>query len=256
MKPLIAFLRKEALEHLRTGRLILLGILFVLLGIMNPAVAKLTPLLLDMMRESMATSGMTVTASEPTALDCWMQFFKNIPIGLIAFGLIESGIFTREYRSGTLLLSLTKGLARSTVVLAKAAVPAVLWTAGYWLCAGITRAYAAYYWGGETVPNLVPSLFAWWVFGLWIVGLMILFSVLFLSNTGVLAGTGGAVLTCILLGMFPPIAKYLPTALTDGTALITGAADPSVLTAPLLIAAGTALACFAAGVLIFRRKQL
>ena len=39
--------------------------------------------------------------------------------GLIAFVLLQSSIFTREYTSGTLTLSLTKGLARYKVVLSK-----------------------------------------------------------------------------------------------------------------------------------------
>ena len=56
MKALIAFLKKELLEQLRTGRLMLLSILFVLFGIMNPAVAKLTPWLLEVMADSLAVA--------------------------------------------------------------------------------------------------------------------------------------------------------------------------------------------------------
>ena len=43
MKSLFAFMKKEWMEQVRSGKVILLGIIFVLLGIMNPAVAKLTP---------------------------------------------------------------------------------------------------------------------------------------------------------------------------------------------------------------------
>ena len=51
---MIAFWKKEWLEQLRSGKLIILGILFVLFGIMNPAVAKLTPWLLEAMADSLA----------------------------------------------------------------------------------------------------------------------------------------------------------------------------------------------------------
>ena len=47
MKHFLAFLRKEAIEHKRTGKCTILGILFVLFGIMNPAIAKMTPWLLQ-----------------------------------------------------------------------------------------------------------------------------------------------------------------------------------------------------------------
>ena len=40
MKALTAFIKKEIMEQFRTGKLIVLGVLFVLVGIMNPAVAK------------------------------------------------------------------------------------------------------------------------------------------------------------------------------------------------------------------------
>ena len=43
MKSLLAFIKKETMEQFRSGRLTILGILFVLLGVMNPAVAKITP---------------------------------------------------------------------------------------------------------------------------------------------------------------------------------------------------------------------
>lgn len=41
MKQLMAFMKKEFLEQLRTGRVILLLILFCLFGILNPATAKI-----------------------------------------------------------------------------------------------------------------------------------------------------------------------------------------------------------------------
>ena len=143
MKSLLAFIHKEMLEQRRSGKLIILGILFVVLGIMSPAIAKLTPWLMEMMADSLAGSGLIFTSVSVTAMDSWVQFFKNMPIGLIAFVLIESSIFTREYQTGTLLLSLTKGLERHKVVAAKAVVLVFLWTICYWLCAGITCGYTA-----------------------------------------------------------------------------------------------------------------
>lgn len=256
MKSLFAFVKKEFLEHVRSGRLILLCVLFVLLGIMNPAIAKLTPWMMEMLADSMAESGFVVMPVTVNALDAWMQFFKNIPIGLIAFVLLENGIFTREYQTGTLLLSLTKGLERHKAVIAKAAVLSVLWTAGYWLCAGITWAYSAYFWDNAAARNLGLSLACYWVFGLWTVGLMVFFSVLSKSGTGVLLGTGGVVLACTLLGMLPRLGKVLPTLLADGTSLIYGASEAKAYALPLVIAAATALACLLAGISLFNKKQL
>ena len=138
MKSLLAFMKKEWMEQVRSGRLLILVIIFILLGIMNPAVAKLTPWLIEMMADSLEASGMTVTAVTVSAMDSWVQFFKNAPMGLIAFILLESSIFTKEYQSGTLVLALTKGLDRHKVVISKAIILTLFWTVCYWFCFTIT----------------------------------------------------------------------------------------------------------------------
>ncbi len=256
MRSLFAFLKKEITEQIRAGRMMILGILFVLFGIMNPAVAKLTPWLLEMMADSLAESGMTVTDVTVTAMDSWVQFFKNMPMALIAFVLLESSIFTKEYQTGTLLLSLTKGLSRYKVVISKAAVLTVLWTVGYWLCFGITYGYNAYFWDNAIAKNLMFSVVCWWVFGLWVVSLTVFFSTVSTSNTGVLLGAGGVVLVSYLLGMLPKISKYLPTLLTDGNSLIYGTKSPDDYTAALILVAVTGTSCFVGGLAVFNKKQL
>ena len=256
MRSFMAFTRKESIFQTRSGKLILLGFLFVLFGIMNPAVAKLTPWRMEQMADSLADMGMNITEVTVTAMDSWVQFFKNIPMALIAFVLLESSIFTKEYRSGTLILSLTKGLARWKVVVSKTVVLTVLWTAGYWLCYGITYAYNAYYWDNAVAQSLAFSAVVWWIFGLWVIALMVLFSTLSTANTGVLVGTGGVVLVSSLAGMFPKVSKYLPTMLTVGNSLFYGTMNPEDYTAALIVACVTAAASFAVSLTLFNKKQL
>ena len=253
---MIAFLKKELLEQIRSGKLLFLGILFVLFGVMNPAVAKLTPWLLEIMADSMAESGMTITLSQVTAMDSWVQFFKNIPMALIAFVLMEGSIFTREYSSGTLLLSLTKGLARYKVVAAKTLVLTVLWTLGYWLCFAITYGYNAYFWDNSVAQNLLFSVVCWWLFGLWVISMLILFSSLAKENTGVLLGTGGVVLICSLFSFIPKVQKFLPTQLSDGNSLIYGLAGTDKYIPALLVAIAMSLACLIISIPLFNKKQL
>jgi ABC-2 type transport system permease protein len=208
------------------------------------------------MADSLAQSGMIITGVTVTAMDSWVQFFKNIPMGLIAFVLLESSIFTREYQSGTLILSLTKGLERYKVVVSKTLVLTVLWTLVYWLCFGITYVYNGYFWDNTVAQNLYFSVVCWWLFGLWTVMLMVLFSVLATANTGVLVGTAGVVGISSLLGLFPQISEYLPTRLTDGNSLIYGKADAESYIASLAIVLVWSVACMMASIPLFRKKQL
>ena len=256
MRSFIAFTRKEFTEQFRTGKITFLAILFVLFGIMNPAVAKLTPWLMEQFADTLAGSGMIITDVTVTALDSWMQFYKNVPMALIAFVLLESSIFTKEYRTGTLILSLTKGLSRCKVALAKILTLSVLWSAAYWLYYGVTYAYTVYYWDNSIARHLVASVILWWVFGLWIVSLMTLFSTLTNTNTGVLVGTGGVAFGAYLFSMIPTVAKYLPTMLADGNSLIYGVKAPEDYVAALIVTLATGLACFVFSFIIFNKKQL
>ena len=256
MKSLFAFTKKEFLEQIRSGKVLILGTLFVLLGVMNPAVAKLTPWLLEMFADAFRESGIIVTSVTVTAMDSWVQYFKNMPIGLIAFVLLESAVFTKEYRSGTLVLSLTKGLARYKVIVSKATVLLLLWTLGYALSFGITYAYNAYFWDNSIAQNLMFSIINWWLFGGFTIALMTLFSVISSSNTGVLFGTGGVILMFYLIGLLPKTSKYLPTLLTNGNALIYGVSEVKAYTASILITAGLSLLCFGVSIPVFNKKQL
>lgn len=256
MKSLFAFMKKEFTEQLRSGRLMILGLLFVLFGIMNPAIAKLTPWLLETMADSLAESGMIVTDVKVSAMDSWVQFFKNMPMGLIAFVLLESSIFTKEYTSGTLVLSLTKGLERYKVVVSKTVVLTALWTVGYWLCFGITYGYNAYFWDNSIAQNLIFSVVCWWLFGVMVVALMVLFSTVSNTNTGVLLGTGGVVLASYLVGLLPECSKYLPTVLADGNSLIYGIKEENAYTAAVIIAVVATILCLIVSVPIFNKKQL
>ena len=256
MRSFFAFFKKDALEQVRTGKLTVILILFALFGVMSPAIAKLTPWLLEAFADTLAESGMTVSAVSVSALDSWMQFFKNAPMVLIAFILIEGGIFTKEYATGTLHLSLSKGLSRHKILLSKSLVLVLLWLLGYFLCFGITFGYTAFFWDNSDAKSLALAVVAWCVFGLFVVSLAVFFSVLTSTSTGVYLGTGGVVLAFYVIGLVPRVSKYLPTYLTSGTSLIYGATAPSSYTAPLIITAVLTALLFALSIPIFTKKQL
>lgn len=256
MRALLAFLKKECMEQIRSGRLIILGILFVFVGIMNPAIAKLTPWMMEMMADSMTDMGMTITITEVDALTSWTQFFKNIPIALIAFVLLESSIFTREYQSGTLLLALTKGLNRYKVVLAKTILLVILWTSGYWMTFGITYGYNTLYWDNSIVYHLAFATFCYWLFGLITIALMVFFSTTCSSNSAVLAGTAGTLFGLYLLSMLPKCADLLPTKLMSSADLLFGAMEPSTFGKAIVIAVIACLALIAGSIPVLNKKQI
>ncbi len=256
MKSLLAFIKKEWMDLIRSGRLMILLIIFLLFGIMNPAIAKLTPWMMEMMAESMEQSGLMVTEVTVDAMTSWTQFFKNIPMGLIAFVLINSNSFTKEYSKGTLILVLTKGLNRYKVVVAKAGMLLLTWSACYFMCFGVTYAYNAYFWDNSVAHNLMEAVLFYWVAGVFAVAMMVLFSVVFSNGTGVLLGTGGVFAACYLVSMVPKAAKFLPTKLMGTTGLLNGVEEVTDYHEALIVTSVIIVLAFIASVPILNKKKL
>lgn len=256
MRQMTAFLRKEFLELYRNKKLMVCGILFALFGIMNPAIAKLTPLLFDMLSDQMANSGMTLEAVEVTALNSWEQFYKNLSTELIVFLLIFCGILTNELQKGTLINMVTKGMNRRTVLLSKCLVTMGVWTVCYGVNFFITYGYTVSFWDNSIVTNLAYAVLVPWIAGLWLISLLFLFSAIANNAIGVALGVGGVYIGLSLLGIVPKIAKNSPLRLMDGMSLLNGASTPSSYGIALGIALVWMVGNLVASVLLFDRRNL
>lgn len=253
MNGYLAFTKKEFMESVRTWRLLILGLVFLLLGIMNPFSAKIMPELLS----SMMPDGMSVTISEPSAMDSWLQFFKNVPqIGLIVTVLLFSPLLPKEIGSGTLINMLTKGLSRSSVILAKFTGAAVTFSAVYLLCFGVSYAYTSYYWK-ETVSQLSLAVFALWFFGIFLIAALMLGGVLTGSSYGSLLFTGCIVVILFLASFFRPLQKFDPIRLAaDNTQLLSEELSFPDFIPALVVCGILTLGLTLAAVALFERKKL
>lgn len=254
MRSLIAFIKKELLDYFRSGKLVILGVVFVLFGIMNPLIAKLTPLLFELLSDSLEQSGIQITQTQITALDSWIQFYKNIPMALIIIAVIQSTVFTKEYQSTTLILSLTKGLERYKVIVAKSIVLIGIWTVGYWISYFITYGYNMIYWDNSILSNLGFAAFCFWLLGMFVIALIVFFSTLSKSNVGVLLGAGGVVLAGYLISMLPKIGKYLPSYLINCNGIIVGM-DVHDFYPTIIITIIFSIIAFASSIFIFNKKE-
>lgn len=242
MRQFIAFTKKEILEQFRTGKLLLFVLLFSLFGIMNPAVAKLTPWMVEMMSEQLAESGMAVTAVEVDALTSWTQFFKNMPMALVIFLILFSGILTTEYQKGTLINVVTKGMKRWKILISKMGVMMVIWTLGCMLTYGITFGYNAFFWDNSVAHNVIAAVGCFYLLGLWLISVLILASVFSRSSGAALLMTGAAFGVSYLLGLFPAVKEYMPSYLMDSASMLSGVKDmgdywiAAVVTVMLIVA--------------------
>lgn len=256
MKPMIAFSKKEYMEQIRTGKLTVLMILAFLFGIMNPAIAKLTPWLMDMVSENMENSGLTVVEVAVNDLVSWTQYYKNIPMFLVIFIIFFSGILANEYQHGTLINMLTKGLSRVTVLAAKFISIFVLWTLSYWMIYLITYAYNEYFWQNATTINLFLGGLCYYLFGLLMISMLMLGSILTKNNTGAILFTGGVYVVFLIAKLFTKLESYNPIKLCDGTSLITGSLIPADYIKSIIVMSIIFLLACILGVICFNKKQL
>lgn len=221
MKPLTAFIKKEWMELFRSGRFTILLILFILFGIMSPTLAKLTPVLYEMLAESMKEQGITVSQIEVTALTSWMQYFKNAFMELIVLVCMFSGIITNEYQKGTLIPMYTRGLSRGNVLFAKFFTTVMVWTLCYYLCFGITYAYNAFFWDNSIVSHLALSVFCLYLLGIWLITVIFAASALLPSGATVMLAAGAVFAGLYFISLIPKISKYLPVRLLNAGELVT-----------------------------------
>lgn len=256
MTQLMAFTKKEWIEVFRTGKFMIITVMFLLFGVMNPAIAKLTPWMMEACSESLEGAGLTITETKVDALTSWTQFYKNVPMALIVFLLMFSGILALEYQKGTLINMITKGLSRWKIVMSKSVVLFLLWSFGYWICYGITYGYNAYFWDNSIAKDVGFAAFCVYILGVWLIALMMLMSTLFSSGSAVAVGTGGVFFVVYLLNMLPDLKKYLPTYLMGASGLLSGAGEAGDYMTALLVAAVLTVAQLIVALLVFNRKNV
>ena len=251
-----AFFKKEWLELVRGGRLLILLAVFVLFGIMNPAFAKLTPWLMEQMADQLAESGLAVSAVTVDAQTSWAQFFKNIPMAALLFIVLFGGCLTNECERGTLIPLLTRGPSRRSVIGAKGALLCLVWTAGYWLCFGITFAYNAFLWENRGAARIFTAAVFPYLFGLWLIAMLFLLSVPAKTGTAVLAGLAALLVCCYAAGMLPGAAAWLPTKLLSAQALSAGQEKASEFARAAAVAAVSGTAGYLGALSGFERRLL
>lgn len=252
-------LGKELREQIRTYRLPVAAIVFLLFGISSPVLARYTKELLNLLG-GQATGGIQFVLPDPTAADAIGQLLKNVgQFGILMAILLAMGAVATEKDRGTAALILTKPASRLAFLLAKLVAIAV--TLG--VSVGVAFVFGWIY----TVSlfdntALNPAGYVAMAVFLWLTilayaALTLLGSTLTSSVAG---GAGFGVVALIVTSVvaaLPTIGAFMPTAL-NGPAANLALGRPIVvdLWQPLL---GTLLfICvpFALAWLSFRRQEL
>lgn len=254
MKSYIAFIKKEILESIYTYKLFILLAVFIFLGILSPLTAKFTPLLM----ESLMSDGIKISLPDPSNIDSWIQFYKNISqMGFIALIVIFSGIFSTEYEKSTLINMITKGLPRKAVVLAKYTMMVLSFSVSYILSFVISYAYTIYFWDNSGLNNIFFAALCPLIFALFILSTLVLGGVFFNYNYGNLLFSGAFIALLNMLKIFPKFDKYnIIGLISNNVPLLQGSLDRNDFTYSIIIWLILTVVSIISSILIFNKKQL
>ncbi|MBI2861514.1 MAG: ABC transporter permease subunit [Chloroflexi bacterium] len=234
-----ALLKKELAEQLRTYKLLIVAVVFLLLGMTTPLMTKYLPELIKLAGEEIKVEFPT-----PTAVMALKEYADNIvQIGLLVAVLIGMGSIARERERGTAAMILSKPVSRGAFVVAKLLAGSVTLTLS--LAAGALAGYfyTLVLFGAASTQafiglNVLLALF-----------LMMCFSVtLFFSSLLKSSVAAGGLALAFLVGQsliasIPRIGEYFPgQTISWGVRMVSGAEGNSwpavaVTTGVILLAA-------------------
>lgn len=209
MTGLTLMLKKEWMENSRSHKALALLIISIIFGILGPLTALLMP---DIMA-GILPKKLQETIPNPTYLDSYIQYFKNInQLGLILLVFLFSGSLTQEFARGTLINLITKGLSKKAIILAKYLMMSLIWTISYLLGSLTQYAYTLYYFNNHGQHKLIVYGTSW-LFGLLLLSLILLYSVIFRKTAGLLIACLMTIVAFFISGFFKITKDWNPVLL-------------------------------------------
>jgi ABC-2 type transport system permease protein len=247
--------RLEWLRLWRTGRLLVLVLVFTFFGLLGPLTAAYLPEIIGLASQS---DGITVQVPDPVPADGIVQYLGNITqIGLIAVAAIAALALAVDARPGLAAFYRTRQPHPLSWILPRWAATSlaavVAWTIGL-----VSAVY-------ETVlligPLPVGELVAGWAF--WVAYLVFAVAVVALAAglaRSTVAVTVVAVVIIIgiaIIGVIPQIGDWLPSHLVGApAALASGGAEPGDYVRATVVSLAATVACLAGAVALVRRREL
>lgn len=211
LNTFFAALSKEVQQQWRTKRVLIVGAVFLLFGLMSPLLAYATPQLLSSLEGAEQFAALIPT---PTAQDAIVQYIKNITqFGFILAVLLGMGAVAGEKEQGTAAMIMSKPLPRWAFLLSKFVAQTAVYLLAFFLSGLGAYIYTWVLFEPLSLGAFVLGNLLLWAWMLTFAAITLLASTI-ANSTGAAAGLalGGAVLLAIL-GSLPNIGALFPAGL-------------------------------------------
>jgi len=249
----LAALRKEWLEQWRTYRLLMVGVVLMVFGLLSPLLARYTPEIIKLIPNGEAIAQLIPA---PTMIDAVTQYLKNIgQFGVILALLLTMGAVAQEKEKGTAAMMLVKPLPRVTFLVAKFTALALMFAVTIAIAGAACYYYTWLLFGALDVPRWLALNGLMLVFVLVYVALTLFCSVVAKSQ----AAAGGLALGLLfilgLTGSIPGLGEYLPGQLLAWSGGLMAGKGEAFWPA-LWVSGGIIVVALMGASLIFERQEL
>lgn len=246
-------LGKEIREQVRTMRLPVALVVFAILGLMSPLVARYVREIID------AVGGQQFQGiiPEPVVRDAVVQFTKNVgQFGIVIAILVTMGAVATEKDHGTAAFLLTKPLSRGAFLGAKVVAIGLLLALSTALAGALCWVYTAILFEPLPIAAYAVALLLAWLSLAVFAALTFLASVT--ARSAIVAGGIGfaALIAAGVLSALPGIGPYLPTGLLGTAEQISLGTLPDPLVGHVAVNAAIILVALGLSWWTFRRQEL
>ena len=211
MRGFAVLLNKEIAEQWRTGRLPVVAVIFLLLGLGSPVLAKYTP---DIVK--LAASSIDIHVPTPTIKDAVAQLVKNLnQVGVLVAILLAMGSVAGEKESGTAAFVLVKPASRLAFLAAKFSGLAITMAAAVIVCGLAAYLYTELLFSQPSVLGFAAACLVI------LLGLLEIAAVTFLGSTLVRSSISAAAIGIVALvvagivSSLPNVGHFTPFGLNE-----------------------------------------
>lgn len=254
MNNFFVFLKKELAEFVKTWKLLIMLLLFLVSSVLSPVLAYFTPTLLEL--SGLELGGMMEELYNMTMESSYHMYYGNqIQMGFLALIFITCLAVVREKSKGTAVLTLTKNISRATFIISKFTSYVIWYTFVSLVSYGAFALLTQIFFEKSFTKDALVSMLIFYILGILFIASSIFASCLAKNTlTSCLIGFGFYALVFIL-GTIPYIREYTPGMLNNNAyAILVG--DYSNLLIPLITTGACMVLFIFFGILSFEKQEL
>jgi ABC-2 type transport system permease protein len=252
MRGYAVLLRKEVTEQLRTRRLPVVALVFLLFGLASPVLAKYTP---DIVK--LAASTIDIHVPTPTITDAVAQLIKNLSqVGVLTAILLAMGSVAGEKESGTAAFVLVKPVSRLAFLAAKFSGLVVTMAVAVLVCGVAAYLYTDLLFAPLSVLGFGTACLVI------LLGLLEIAAVTFLGSTLVrssIPAAGIGIVALVFAGVvasLPNVGHFTPLGLNELASDLALQQTTTGWNLPVIVNVGFVVVALAASWLVFRRQEI